>query len=112
MRSIHACAYPVWLTVSSPQIRLFGDPRHGGTGVPQLSITLTVGIEDGSPLLPVIRDSSHDVVCDFVDGWAFGDAIGVGLRSLKGWWTVTDISMSTSQSEVRTHHSLAHPYCS
>ncbi|RPD65838.1 hypothetical protein L226DRAFT_566346 [Lentinus tigrinus ALCF2SS1-7] len=81
------------------EIRLFGDPRHGGTEVPKLSITLTVGIEEGSPLLPVIRDTSHDISCDFVDGWAFGDAIGVGIRSLKDWWAVTSVKLSGGLSE-------------
>ncbi len=71
--------------------------------MPKLSITLTVGIEGGSePLLPVIRASSHDIACDFVDGWAFGDAIGVGVRSLQGWWAVTSVSVSRGLSEVST----------
>ncbi|KAI0710381.1 hypothetical protein C8T65DRAFT_708227 [Cerioporus squamosus] len=81
------------------EIRLFGDPRHGGAEVPTLSITLTVGIEGESPSLPVIRALSHDTTCDFVDGWAFGDAIGVGIRSLQGWWTVTSVRMSGDLSE-------------
>ena len=37
---------------------------------------------------PVVRQATHDVACDFVDGFAFGDALGVGLRSVAGWWTV------------------------
>ncbi|KAI0362755.1 hypothetical protein OH77DRAFT_1389445 [Trametes cingulata] len=74
------------------EIRLFGDPRHSGGGVPTLSMSLTVGIEE--PTLTVTRDSSHDVFPDFVDGWAFGDALGVGLRSVDGWWTVEHVAVS------------------
>lgn len=39
----------------------------------------------------VVREASHDVTCDFVDGFAFGDALGVGLRSVDGWWTVEEL---------------------
>ncbi|KAI0646781.1 hypothetical protein C8Q79DRAFT_907130 [Trametes meyenii] len=69
------------------EIRLFGDPRGDA---PKLSITVTVDIEE--PEHAIVRDSSHDVSCDFVDGWAFGDAVGVGLLSVDGWWTVKDIT--------------------
>ena len=41
----------------------------------------------------VVRQESHDVVCDFVDGFAFGDALGIGLRSIDGWWVVDDIQL-------------------
>lgn len=30
---------------------------------------------------------------DFVDGWAFGNAVGVGLRSIEGWWNVVTVGM-------------------
>ncbi|KAI0713279.1 hypothetical protein C8Q76DRAFT_621267 [Earliella scabrosa] len=75
------------------EIRLFGDPLHSGTQVPKLSIRLTVDIESPTaPLLPVVREPSHDISCDFVDGWAFGEALGVGVRSLDDWWTVVGVS--------------------
>ncbi|KAF8078159.1 hypothetical protein FPV67DRAFT_1603782 [Lyophyllum atratum] len=32
----------------------------------------------------------EDVICDFIDGVAFGDAVGIALRSISGWWTVTN----------------------
>ncbi|KAI1790745.1 hypothetical protein LXA43DRAFT_973466 [Ganoderma leucocontextum] len=80
------------------EIRLFGDPRSIlGTEVPKLSVTLTVDIQD--MVSTVVREESHDVVCDFVNGWAFGDAVGIGLRSLDGWWTVTSATVSTNVSE-------------
>lgn len=30
---------------------------------------------------------------DFVDGWAFGNAVGVGLRSVEGWWNVVTVEV-------------------
>ncbi|KAI0781232.1 hypothetical protein BD413DRAFT_600635 [Trametes elegans] len=69
------------------EIRLFGDPGHGG--VPKLSISVTVDVEQ--PVVSVVHSPSHDVSANFVEGWAFGNAFGVGLRSVDGWWTVDDI---------------------
>lgn len=37
----------------------------------------------------IVREPSQDIVCEFVDGNPFGNAIGIGLRSRYGWWTVT-----------------------
>ncbi|KAL7283154.1 hypothetical protein ACG7TL_002580 [Trametes sanguinea] len=80
------------------EIRLFGDPRHGGSGVPKLSISLTVDIEVPTP--SVVLTPSHDILCDFVEGWAFGDALGVGLTSRDGWWTVQNISAASEFQEA------------
>ncbi|PIL23730.1 hypothetical protein GSI_13480 [Ganoderma sinense ZZ0214-1] len=83
------------------EIRLFGDPRSIlGTEVPKLSVTLAVDVQDSAST--VIRDESHDVVGDFVGGWAFGNAVGIGLRSLGSWWTVTGATVSTGISENLT----------
>ncbi|KAJ6500423.1 hypothetical protein C8R45DRAFT_67979 [Mycena sanguinolenta] len=72
------------------EIRLFGAPS---IGTPTQNIKLTVDIE--TPKDWVQLESTQDVFCDFVDGYAFGDAIGVGVRSLGGWWTVTDAVLSS-----------------
>ncbi|ETW85653.1 hypothetical protein HETIRDRAFT_150141 [Heterobasidion irregulare TC 32-1] len=69
------------------EIRLFGDPTARGEDTPTLDITMTAALEPPGPV-PVVRQATHDVACDFVDGFAFGDALGVGLRSVAGWWTV------------------------
>ncbi|KAH9946364.1 uncharacterized protein BXZ73DRAFT_37690 [Epithele typhae] len=85
------------------EIRLFGDPRHdtSSNGVPKLSITVTFEIEDPNAVPePVVRDTSHDVACDFVGGWAFGEALGIGLQSKHGWWTVVDVVSTDAISEV------------
>ncbi|KAI0822633.1 hypothetical protein BC628DRAFT_1326905 [Trametes gibbosa] len=79
------------------EIRLFGDPRHDDSNVPKLSIALTVDIKE--PTSSVARDPSHDVYSDFIDGWAFGDALGVGLYSTDGWWTVKRIIVSEDLAE-------------
>ena len=39
---------------------------------------------------PSIREPSLDVICDFVNGHAFGNSIGIGLRSQGSWITVED----------------------
>ncbi|KAJ7632248.1 hypothetical protein FB45DRAFT_744737 [Roridomyces roridus] len=71
------------------EIRLFGDPKRGP---PTQSIKLAISAE--KPSQSIKLEQSQDVICDFVDGYAFGDAIGVGLRSLGGWWTVTSAIMA------------------
>ncbi|RXW24865.1 hypothetical protein EST38_g947 [Candolleomyces aberdarensis] len=70
------------------EIRLFGDPHvQEGSEVPALNIKLNVGVEGTNSLYT--REPLQDVVCDFVDGFAFGKAIGIGLRSTTNWITVT-----------------------
>lgn len=74
----------------TPKIRLFGDPRRQNTEIPTQVISLTVDIEY---IRNVVRhEPSQDVLCDFVDGHAFGDAIGVAFLSVGDWATVTHIS--------------------
>ena len=85
------------------QIRLFGDPVRGGKkdGVPVISIKLTAEIESAPTESTVQVISDYTVVCDFVDGWAFGGALGVGVRSVSGWWTITGASLASSDLTVR-----------
>lgn len=80
-----------WAQTESIQIRLFGDP---GTNVPKLIVTINVDVDRSN--VPLDLSPDHNVVPDFVDGWAFGGAIGIGLRSLKGWWTVEDVALADS----------------
>ena len=49
----------------------------------------------------VIHEPTQDVICDFVDGYSFGEAIGVGLRASTGWWTVVDVALGDKMSAVR-----------
>ncbi|KAF7295253.1 hypothetical protein MIND_01064200 [Mycena indigotica] len=53
---------------------------------PTQDIKLTIDIEAVTP--NVHLEPSQNVICDFIDGHAFGDALGVGLHSVGGWWTV------------------------
>jgi hypothetical protein len=75
------------------QIRLFGDPKEGGSEAPTLVISVDARFE--SPSIHIRREASYDVAPDFVEGFAFGDALGVGLRCLStSSWTVTALSPS------------------
>jgi len=84
-------------TLNSPQIRLFGDPQvHNGNDIPILSVTLTVQVELPRP--GVERLPSSDVVPDFVDGWAFGDAIGIFLRNYSpDRWVINSATLANAQ---------------
>ncbi|TCD68231.1 hypothetical protein EIP91_011300 [Steccherinum ochraceum] len=95
--------FPVAPSVSGPttydvfvsgdyELRLFGDPAARNSEVPELQVSLQVEISE--PEHRLILQGSHNVIPDFVDGWAFGRALGVGLRSSEGWWTVTNISVA------------------
>ncbi|KAK0431695.1 uncharacterized protein EV420DRAFT_772169 [Desarmillaria tabescens] len=82
------------------EIRLFGDPHTQDREIPVQSISLSVKFDDA--LGSVIRETTQDVICDFVDNFAFGNAIGIGLRSVDGWWTVTDVSTDSSSGLTLT----------
>ncbi|KIY43698.1 hypothetical protein FISHEDRAFT_62739 [Fistulina hepatica ATCC 64428] len=91
--------------VTFAKIRLFGDPRDG---VPIQTLNFKVNVlssNDAGELyrswgsgthssLPLVIEHypSHDVVPDFIEGISFGDAIGIGLRALHDWWTITTAS--------------------
>lgn len=70
--------------------------------MPTLSVSVTVSTE-------ILRSTatavdSHHVVPNFVEGWSFGDALGVGLRSSGEWWTVEDVKVPSSLVNVRAMH--------
>lgn len=67
----------------SLQIRLFGDPLRNNTEIPTQVINLALEIEH--PSGPVQHEPSQDVLCDFVDGYAFGNALGIGFRGMRDW---------------------------
>jgi hypothetical protein len=88
-----------WLLRRAIQIRLFGDPRTAGSEVPTLSLSVDIRFE--SHAINIRREASHDVVPDFVEGYAFGNALGIGLRCLSThWWTVTALSLSPGLREA------------
>ncbi|KAF8503727.1 hypothetical protein F5888DRAFT_1864250, partial [Russula emetica] len=75
------------------EIRLFGDPKEGGSGTPTLIISVNARFESSSNVLN--HETSYDIAPDFVEGFAFGDALGVILRCLStSWWTVMAVSIS------------------
>ena len=83
---------------------MFGDPNEAGSEAPTLSISVNVRFE--SPSINIRREAPYDVIPDFVEGIAFGDALGVGFRCLStSWWVVTALSPSPQLREaVRTTH--------
>jgi hypothetical protein len=81
------------------QIRLFGDPNEAGSEAPTLSISVNVRFE--SPSINIRREAPYDVIPDFVEGFAFGDALGVGFRCLSTiWWVITALSPSPQLREA------------
>uniref|UniRef100_D8PW24 Peptidase S9 prolyl oligopeptidase catalytic domain-containing protein n=1 Tax=Schizophyllum commune (strain H4-8 / FGSC 9210) TaxID=578458 RepID=D8PW24_SCHCM len=85
--------YDIWVA-GDYEIRLFGDP---GDGVPIQSLRLTVELESiAEPSVQAVP--THHVYPDFLDGLAFGEAIGFGVRSIAGWWSVADVALKTSVS--------------
>lgn len=57
------------------------------------------------------HEPTQDAVCDFVDGIAFGEALGVAMRSVSGWWEAVDV-VSTGKSKVSVRTGLNGDYCS
>ncbi|KAF8163069.1 Alpha/Beta hydrolase protein, partial [Crassisporium funariophilum] len=74
------------------EIRLFGDPIVQGSEVPVQKLNLRVEVQ---PNVPFLYQPSQNVICDFIDGFAFGDAVGIGIQSVTGWWTVKNIVLKT-----------------
>ncbi|KAL0947293.1 hypothetical protein HGRIS_013412 [Hohenbuehelia grisea] len=75
------------------EIRLFGDPAAQKRAWPVQNINVQVGFDNAAPGEPLLHEASQDVICDFVDGRSFGDALGIAIRSTNGWWTVTNVSL-------------------
>ncbi|KAF8894431.1 hypothetical protein BD779DRAFT_1501027 [Infundibulicybe gibba] len=98
--TIQPTSYDLFLS-GDYEIRLFGDPKVKGSNTPVQNIRVTLKLEE--PSHTIVREPSQDIICDFVDGFAFGDAIGLGLRSVSGWWNVIDIK-SRIQHEGFTLH--------
>jgi hypothetical protein len=55
-----------------------------------------------------VREPSQDVIPYFVEGYAFGEAIGIGVRSVSNWWTLKSVSLNMATSEVR-HYLISAP---
>lgn len=79
------------------EIRLFGDPHVMNTEIPTQVISLFVQVDSNQTV--VQHESSQDVLCDFVDGLAFGETIGIGMRS-PTWSTVTRVASQHPDVEL------------
>lgn len=73
------------------QIRLFGDP--GPDTPPTLDVTLNAAFAPISS--GVVHEPTHNVIPNFVDGFALGNALGVGVRSYgNDSWTLSRAQVS------------------
>ena len=90
-----------------PQIRLFGDPQvYNKNDTPTLTVSLTVQVELPRPM--VERLPSLDVVPDFIDGWAFGDTVGVFLRNYSpDRWVINGITLTDEQVSCSSYRCLS-----
>ncbi|KAF8197391.1 hypothetical protein BJ912DRAFT_1078312, partial [Pholiota molesta] len=75
------------------EIRLFGDPLVRHSEIPVQKLNIRVQIQEAHT--SVIHQESQDMVCDFLDGYAFGSIFGIGIQSLNGWWTVESVILKT-----------------
>ncbi|KAL1691452.1 hypothetical protein GGG16DRAFT_53664 [Schizophyllum commune] len=83
--------YDIWVA-GDYEIRLFGDP---GDGIPVQSLRLTTALDPiAEPSVQAV--TTHHVYPDFLDGLAFGEAIGLGVRSVAGWWSIADVELESS----------------
>ena len=81
------------------QIRLFGDPiATRNSDIPELKITISATIEQPKPTL--VLEDSHHVAPDSVDGWLFGQALGIGLHATDGWWSIENVSLVDEEVTV------------
>ncbi|KZV94079.1 hypothetical protein EXIGLDRAFT_737520 [Exidia glandulosa HHB12029] len=79
------------------EIRLFGDPQSRGSELPIIEIDFSVELEQEDS---VSRERQLDVVPDFVDGFAFGDVLGLGLRNADSATTWEVLSIRVADAEV------------
>ncbi|KAI6110086.1 hypothetical protein F5141DRAFT_1215536 [Pisolithus sp. B1] len=108
------------------EIRLFGDPSSYKSPYPILDVALSVELEFPSsplhapdppshcpPTLPLQHSPEHSITPHFAGGKPFGEAIGIGLRSIdsreSGWWTVTDVRLSSSSNTSSLALTLLEP---
>lgn len=71
-----------------------------GNELPAQKLAIRVQIQEPSSHF-AIHQKSQDVICDFLDGYAFGNVFGFGIQSLKGWWTIENVELDTPDT-VRT----------
>lgn len=69
------------------------------TEIPTQVISLSMEVESNQ--MTIKHESSQDVLCDFVDGLAFGEAMGIGFRSTT-WSTVTRVVSQHSASVYKS----------
>ncbi|KAF8803609.1 hypothetical protein BYT27DRAFT_7109472 [Phlegmacium glaucopus] len=80
------------------EIRLFGDPVARKSEIPVQTLNFHVQVQSDDVFFAY--HPSQTVVCDFIDGFAFGEAIGIGIQSIVSWWTVTDVVLQNDSKGI------------
>lgn len=65
-----------------------------------MSVSITL-----EPRQDVALDPALHVVCDFVQGWAFGNALGIAIRAIGGTWEVMKVEVGISMASSVCHRS-------
>ncbi len=59
-----------------------------------------------APCPYIAHHKPQDIICDFLNGYAFGNVLGVGIQSLKGWWTVDSVEMNIAATASNTNQGV------
>jgi hypothetical protein len=89
------------------EIRLFGDPVVvERQQIPIQRLIFQFGLLDTK--LPVLLEQQLNVIPDFVDGWIFSvtQAIGIGLKSVNGWWYTDTVALCSTDQVQPSRPSL------
>lgn len=81
------------------EIRLFGDPQVQERAVPSIEIDFTVAFDESAGA-SFVRETQLDVVPDFVDGYALGDALSLGVRNANPQNAIEVVSVSAEGSSI------------
>ncbi|KIJ29883.1 hypothetical protein M422DRAFT_214788 [Sphaerobolus stellatus SS14] len=84
------------------EIRLFGDPKAFGRKIPVLDLGINISLEYREQ--GIISDPNLHVICDFVEGWAFGTVLGLGIHSSGEDWEVTGVQTASASFSLTLLH--------
>ena len=58
-------------------------------------------IQEAQQSVNFVHQDSHDILADFLGGYAFGHAMGIGIQSITKWWTVIDVKLKIGDPVTR-----------
>jgi hypothetical protein len=71
--------------------------------IPVQKLSIEIDIQEVQQFSNFVHQASQDIVADFWGGYAFGDAIGIGIQSITKWWTATDIKLKIGNPVTLVH---------